>query len=325
MPADFVITQGDNEPLLAEQLLDRNGNPVNITGASLALQLRALTALEPLELTGVVEIIDAPNGKVEWKPSTADAAVAGAFMGKWIVTYVNGAIRSYRTDGYLWVRIEPNVAAEPRALVSLPDVKDFLSTFGVDRTHDAKLLNYINAATPIIENVVGPVLVRTIEEWHAGGTTHISLRRKPSFALGTTPVLTLVAVSEAIGPIEWPLAIIATPDKGQLYSCMLNQRLGSVVRRTRGGGVQPYPENGGGEDVHVIYQVGQQTVPANVREATLEAIRQQRMQTMPTGTGSRSIVDAEPEAVGPGSAFAGLVDRNARQSLSPMKRFPSFA
>jgi len=321
VPADYTIKQGDTAPALADTLTYADGTPVNLTGATISLVARSMTSSAAIELTGTVTITNPATGQILYQPSTQDTALAGDRMANWIVNF--GATQmTFPTDGYIWWQVEPNLASEPQALVSLPDVKDYLNSFGTDRLHDNKLLGYIQAATVVIENVVGPVIVRTIDEWHAGGNTHITLRRRPSTALGTTPVLTLIACSEYNGPVEWPLAIVQSPDLGQLYSVMLDQRLAKVVRRTAGGTVQPFPYNGDGQDVHIVYQAGQQTVPANVREATLEAIRINYQQTMPTGTASRTIADDDDRS-GPPLGF--YLPRHCMELLAPMRRFPSFA
>jgi hypothetical protein len=328
MPADFVITQGDVEPIFAQQISDSTGSPVDLTGCTAALQLRALTSTTPLTLTGQITIFDAPNGKLQWEPSTADTTLAGDYMGKWVITYMTGQTQSYPTDGYLWIRVEPNVTSEPLALVSLPEVKDYLNASGgnVDRTHDDKILGFINDVTPLIENAVGPVLLRTFEEWHDGGQYWVTLRRKPSYALGTTPVFQILGCDEYRGPIKYALSIITDPTAATIYSCMLDQRTGTLYRRTTGGGVIPFGAGAFGgampDAVHVVYQAGQRTVPGNIKRAALETIRWNYLSTMPTGTGSRSLADVDEYGAGPSAM---VIPRSVMEWLAPNRRRPAIA
>lgn len=246
-------------------------------------------------------------------------------MGKWLVTFVNGAPMSWPTQGWLWVNIEESTASTSPALVSLPDVKDYLTSFGigVDRSHDDKLLNFIHAATPIIENIVGPVVTRLFEEWHDGGSDTIQLYHVPSTALGTNSTFRLMAASEYRGPIEYPLSIVPSPTFGSIYSIFLNTDMGTVTRRTAGGRTLAFMP--GRESIHIYYQAGQATVPPNIREAVLETIRQHYQMTQATGLGRQTLVDTDTFGGGPDEGFSSLIDRVARQALSPMRQYPSFA
>lgn len=319
MAADFIITQGDSQPIFAQQIIDSNNQPVNMTGASGTLTLRSFTSPAAMTVTGTVTIFDPANGKIQWAPSTTDTAASGNLMGKWVITYANGQTQSYPTDGYLWIEIQPNVGSEPQQLISLPDLKMQMDVPTNDRNVDIKLIRLLEAARSTIENIVGPVIPTQFDEWHDGGQTYIMLRRRPSTALGTNPLIQLVACSEYNGPIEWPLAIVASPDQGQLYSCMLDQRLGRVVRRTAGGGVQAFPYMP--QAVHVVYVAGQQSVPWNVYEATLEVVRSNYMTTQPVGTGGQTFADDEDRS----APLPFFMPRRAMELLGQMRRHPSIA
>lgn len=204
-------------------------------------------------------------------------------------------------------------------LVTLADLKSYLDIPSSDTSQDGNLTRQINGVTPVVESITGPIIVREFEEWHDGGQVYIMLRRRPSTALGTSPVLTLVACSEYAGPIEWPLAVISSPDKGQMYSCMLDTNLARVVRRTAGGGVQAFPAMP--QAVHVIYAAGQATVPGNVYQGTLELIRVNFETTQAVGRGRRAVADETD--TGPPLGF--FVPRRVRELLAPTRRHPSIA
>jgi hypothetical protein len=322
MAADWTIKAGDQNPIFTDTLTLKDGSVPPLAGAKLAFVLRSLTASAPVKVTGTATITDLLSGAVQFAPTSSDTATPGLYQANWIVTYAQGSQQTFPTVGYLTVSIEENLVTGAQQLVSLPDVKDYLSSYGLpaqDRVHDQKLTRLINSATPIIENAVGPVIVRQFEEWHDGGQTYIMLRRRPSSAIGCTPVITLIACSEYNGPIEWALANIASPDEGQMYSYMVDVRLGRVVRRTAGGGVQGFPYMP--QAVHVIYMAGQASVPENVRMVALEAIRHNYATTQPTGRGMETVADED----GRGHMLPFFLPPVCLEMLAPMRRHPALA
>lgn len=206
------------------------------------------------------------------------------------------------------------------ALITLGEAKEAAGVAENNTTQDKKLELLLEAVTPMIEHQTGPIIPRRFDEWHDGGNTYVLLRRRPSTALGVSPLCILAACSEYLGPIEWPLKIIASPDQGELYSCMLDPQMWRVVRRTAGGGVQPFPQ--GPQSVHVVYEAGLAEVPPNVKMALREALREFWQTTQQVGTGRQTVADAE-EA--PSRSLQHLVTRHALGLIAPMKRHPSFA
>jgi hypothetical protein len=320
MPADFIIKEGDTSPVLTDTLTLSNGEPPNLTGSTLAFQLRAFTASTPQALTGTASVTEALGGKVSYTFTTTDTATAGSYEASWLVTFAGGGKMTFPTTGYIWVEVEENLTGTrvPR-LVELAEAKAHLSLPGNDRVHDTELVRLIEACAPLIEQATGPILPRKFDEWHDGGGTYIMLRRRPATSLGTTPLLRLVACSEYLGPIEWPLKIIPTPDQGELYSCELDQRYAQVVRRTAGGGVQPFPY--GPRAVHAVYEAGQETVPMNVKFALCEALREFWQTTQAVGRGRETVAD-EQEPTGQYS-LPYLITRHALGMIQPMRRHPS--
>jgi hypothetical protein len=318
---DFTILQGDTQPVFAQQITDaENPDGINLEGATVQLVLRSLTSPAPLVLTGAQTIADPASGIVQWQPSAADTAVAGTFMGKWRITWESGDVQSYPTDGYLSILIEDNLAANGEMqLISLPEVRDAINLPANVHVEDDKLLRWLKMATVLIESIVGPVVVRQFDEWHDGGNTFIKLRRRPSSAIGCDPVIRLIMCSEYNGPIEWPLAIVSSPDLGQTYSCMLDKRRGRVERRTAGGGVQTFPQMP--ESVHVIYEAGQAFVPENVQMAAIETVRSYVETTMDVGRGRRTNADQ----LDSGPQLTMVLPPAARRLLSPMRKAPSVA
>src|SRR3954465_2167712 len=93
-------------------------------------------------------------------------------------------------------------------LVTLSDAKEILGIPVDDTTYDEKVQRYIAAVRPLVEQVTGPIIIATFEEWHDGGQAAIRLRRRPSSGYGTSPVFRLLAVEEFRGPQKYELSIV---------------------------------------------------------------------------------------------------------------------
>ena len=322
MAADWTIVSGDTEPDFVDQLTYSNGEVANLSGASVVFTMRAFTSEKPVTLTGTTTVTAATEGKVKYAPAAADTSGGSGWRAaNWHGTFASGQTETFPTQGYLLVRIDQPLGASPALLIELGEVKEKLYIPASDRTHDAVLLNEIEAVGPLIEEHTGPILPATHDEWYEGGSSSISLRHRPSFGYGTSPVLNILACSEYRGPIEYNISLISTPTQGSVYSAMLNAELGTLVRRTSGGGTYAWwsdpshPQ----QSVHIVYEAGQETVPANVRRAAAETIRWWWETTMMVGKGSLAQADAEtykPLVALPNSAVA---------MHAPTRRHPSFA
>lgn len=319
MAADWTVKQGDTFPTLTDVLTYSDDSPANLTNATVTFVMRSLAASAPLALTGTVTVYNATAGGVSFTPSAQDTSTPGMYMANWVVDWNDGTQMTFPTIGYLWVSVEENLTTTGGAqLVGLPDVKDYLNIPSNDRTRDAKLIRFIHAVRPIVEHITGPIIPQVFEEWHQGGGYFVNVRRRPSTGYGTTPILNLIGAEEFRGVVKFPLAIVADPSQGSTYSVMLDNH-GTITRRTAGGGVTAFPNQPNA--VHIWYQAGQASVPANVYEGTLELLRVNYQQTQQTGRGRGTIADDTD--TGPSLGF--FVPRRVRELLSPNRKAPSIA
>src|SRR2546427_753279 len=137
MAADYVVKQSDTAPALVDTLTYSDGNPVDLTGCSVALVMRSLTSSAPVELTGQVTITNPLGGALQYSPSSEDTAAAGLFMANWIVTYPDATRMTFPSVGYISVAVEENLTTPGgQQLVGLSDVKDYLNVPPGDRIHD---------------------------------------------------------------------------------------------------------------------------------------------------------------------------------------------
>ncbi len=212
---------------------------------------------------------------------------------------------------------------KPEELVTLTELKEYLNVPTTDTSHDTRLKRQIKAVKAVIENIIGPITIAVHDEWYEGGHTTIALRHPPSYGYGASPVLTIMAVSEYRGPIEYVLSGVPTPTQGSVYSEMVHAELGMIVRRTAGGGTYEFwrdphhPQ----QSVHVVYAAGQETVPEAVQLAALETIRVAYENTMMVGRGFQTVADQQEPSMPLGFA----IPRHAMEYLEPLRRSPAFA
>ena len=143
-------------------------------------------------------------------------------------------------------------------LVTLSDVKAHLNITGT--SHDTELSGFISAATPVVEDIVGPVTTRTVDEWYTGGGSKIVLRQYP--------VASITSVTEYAGTTGTALTQ-ANVDTADSYAYTLESG-GVLARRTGSLGTN---FTTGVDNVHVVYVAGRSSIPANIRLAALELIR----------------------------------------------------
>lgn len=178
-------------------------------------------------------------------------------------------------------------------------------------TDDGEIQQWISAATPIIEGIVGPVAARSVTESHDGGGQTIVLRQLPASAVAS--------VTEYVGVIPYALTVITTPDQATAYSCSFDPQAGTLTRRY-GIGSSLFAD--GVDNVWVTYTAGYETVPPNVVEAAIELVRHNFEATQVAGSnfGAGDNDSAYPSL---GSGFA--VPNRVIELLQPNQRLPGIA
>lgn len=275
MSADLTITQGDSTPVLTATITDQNGNPVNLTSATVTFVMRLGSATAPA-VNAAATILSATAGTVQYSWATEDTATVGLYAAQFRCTLSGGATYTYPNQGFLDIEIQPNLAGASQQLVSIADAKDVLNFQSTDRIHDTKILRWINAAQDVFEQRCGPIVVQNFDEWYDGGQYQIMLRHTPSTALGSSAVCVLNFVEVYIGPIEYQFTGVGNPVTGSIYTYEVDT-FSRVIRRGPGGGIIPFPNMP--QSVHIGYTAGQSVIPDNVYEAVLEYLREMYQQT----------------------------------------------
>lgn len=184
--------------------------------------------------------------------------------------------------------------ADPGYVVSLADVKAQINVDTYDTEHDDELRSMIEAATEVAEDMVGPVVVRTRTEVHAGG---------PLLVLHHAPVVALTSLT----PIH-PTAVAYLPVDLDLDGAT------GIVRRLDGGGF--------GGPVRVVYIAGRRSVPASIVEG-VKLIAAHMWDTQRGHAGARPGFGEDDLMSAPGRGF--LVPHRAMEAFRPHLRGPVLA
>lgn len=156
------------------------------------------------------------------------------------------------------------------SIASLSEAREYLN-FGADTTHDAELQRFIDAADPVVEDIVGPVNSVQVTEWYDGGAPYIVLRHNPVISVDT--------VTEYSGTTAHALTVAATPADTGTYTYTFDPD--GILYRSTTGGLSYFFY--GADNIKVVYTVGRSPVPANIKLAALELIRHLYQSTQQSG------------------------------------------
>lgn len=185
--------------------------------------------------------------------TTASAAVTGSSVytasytttqaGRHVIRFVaTGSTQGAHVDTF---NVLP---ADPGFIIGLADARDALNLTAANTAHDDELRSYLAAATPVIEDITGPVLKATKTYTTDGGHVAVMLPHTD---------VTVTAVAEG-----------STTLAASQYAV---DSAAGVVRRSAGTGYLPFLE--GVRNVTVTYTVGSGVVAPNVAMATRELVR----------------------------------------------------
>ncbi len=111
MPEDpHFVKQGDTVRRFRRRLLDGNGVPVNLTGASIDFSMRVKPAGTVKVNLGSATVVDGGGGLVQYAQVSGDVDTADTFETEWKVTYADGTIQRFPNDGYYDTVVTGNIA-----------------------------------------------------------------------------------------------------------------------------------------------------------------------------------------------------------------------
>lgn len=112
--ADFHIKQGNTSPALEAQLIDNEGNPVDLNGTTVRFQSRLVGDDIPT-VDDTAKITDPDEGIVVYEWKSGDTDTDGSYIAEFDVDYSGGTSDNFESDetfpnnDYLQIRIEENL------------------------------------------------------------------------------------------------------------------------------------------------------------------------------------------------------------------------
>lgn len=104
----FTIKKNDTSPAIRATLRNDDCSPINITGASVRFHMiqHGVSAPKIDAAASVVSI----GGVVEYSWTPQDTDTPGAYAAEFEVTYADGSVETFPSDGYIRVEIVEDVA-----------------------------------------------------------------------------------------------------------------------------------------------------------------------------------------------------------------------
>jgi hypothetical protein len=194
--SDFFIAQGDTASPLTDTLLDSNGNPVDLQGATVELQLFPLEGSTSSVVSGddanaqTGDGSDGSLGDVSYQWQIGETDDAGVFLGYWVVTFGGGDIQTFPNDGPFSVQITPDGVPTVTAFASSEDLADRLGVeFTAAEHRRAKRL--LALATKLIQSETGQTVFLVEDDvFTTRGTVsnRIALPQRPVVAIDSVTV-----------------------------------------------------------------------------------------------------------------------------------------
>jgi hypothetical protein len=108
---DYWFKQSDTAPAIVAALLDGNGNPVSLVGATVRFHMMDQSGTVIITANATVDPDQINNtGHVSYSWQTTDLASTGVYLAEWEVTFLNGKKETFPNNGYDVVRVAKEIA-----------------------------------------------------------------------------------------------------------------------------------------------------------------------------------------------------------------------
>jgi len=238
----MAIDVGDIYPLTFA-VTDATGAPANATACTVTVTLPDLTTVTPA--------VD--NTVVGTYTATYPTTLAGRHTVHWVATGINASVFDDDFD----------VMVPGRMLISLAEAKAGLGVTGTAKDEDIRAV--ITAATPIMEDICGPLLRQTRVESYDGGASQISLL--------WAPIISVTGIIETYGS-NYTRALtqqdIFSGSGLDAFGFTVDLVTGIVTRRAVGAAVS---FASGKRNIQITYVSGRTAISGNILLATRRLIR----------------------------------------------------
>jgi hypothetical protein len=292
----FVWYLGQDVPLAVTVLND--------AGAAANASSVVVTVTNPDGTTQTPAVTNPGTGS--YQAVVTAAAQPGTYLARWVATG-SGFTFVYETQ----FQVQPSTVEQ---IVDLQSVKAHLNMIPTDTSQDAELLGFILAATPIIRDIIGPILPESHVQFFDGGVETISLPWQP--------VIAIQSIYEYYGLSSFLLTEQQLGQQMNAFAFTVDYVTGQVTRRTFGGQAAKFAI--GDKNVKATWTAGRTDIPYNVRLGALELIRHNWQMTQQGGRGRmRSSVGGGGDEMSVPIGFA--VPDRVVEMLGPHRRPPGIA
>ena len=221
--------------------------PENATAVVLTITLPDQTIVTPA-VTGVAGVYTTNVPYLAPQP--------GRYVVSWVATGTNACTSA---------DIFNVLPADPHFIISLAEARNAIGIAAANTAKDEDLRAYIYAATPIMEDICGPILRTSVVETFDGGSDQINLL--------WWPLISVTSIVESYGSnyvrtltLQDIFAVTAVDAFG--YTVEL--KTGLVTRRVTGT-ASPFPR--GRRNVQVAYVPGREVIGGNITLGTRRLVK----------------------------------------------------
>ncbi len=104
----FSIKKGDTSPALRATLRYDDCTTINLTGASARFHMRQTGSASVL--IDAAAVVVSVAGIVEYRWTAPNTATVGAYEGEFEITYSDGKIETFPSDGFIAIEIVDSIA-----------------------------------------------------------------------------------------------------------------------------------------------------------------------------------------------------------------------
>jgi hypothetical protein len=105
----FYIKENDTVPSIRATLQNGSGNAVDLIDATVRFHMRAIGG-NSAAVDAAATVVNAASGLVQYDWEAADTADVGSFQAEFEVTYSDGTVETFPSDGYIRVEIIDDIA-----------------------------------------------------------------------------------------------------------------------------------------------------------------------------------------------------------------------
>lgn len=107
---DFSIKRNDTEPPLKATLEDGDGDPVDVSGATVTFHMKESRSGQTVVDKPATLVNDGEDGQVKYSWDGEDTEDAGEYDAEFEVEYGAGGVETFPNSGFLTVEVDEDIA-----------------------------------------------------------------------------------------------------------------------------------------------------------------------------------------------------------------------